>query len=192
MDLNRLKQMVSQCKNCELCHTRKHTVFGKGNEKAKLMFIGEGPGYYEDQSGVPFVGNAGKLLDNMLAAISLSLDDVYIANIVKCRPPQNRNPYPKEEEACLPYLRQQVKLIEPQIMVCLGSVAAKRIIDPSFSVTRSHGLWVEKGKFWITATYHPSALLRFPDKKKEAWSDLKKIREKYDQCTNKSDEPQIK
>lgn len=185
MNLDLLKEKTLNCKKCPLYETRKHVVFGKGNPKSRIMLIGEGPGYHEDQTGIPFVGNAGKLLDKMLGAISLTMEDVYIANIVKCRPPQNRNPKREEEDACLPILREQVKCINPELLICLGSVAAKRIISEDFSVTKSHGIWIPRGNFWLMATYHPSALLRFPDKKREAWEDLQKIRDQYRKIAKK-------
>ena len=169
------------CQKCDLWKTRRNVVIGKGNKNADIMFIGEGPGEQEDIQGYPFVGPAGQLLDRMLAAIDMSVDDVYIANIVKCRPPSNRDPKEEEQQACINYLRYQLKLIEPKIIVCLGRIAAKAIIDPDFKITKQRGQWVERKGYWITATYHPSALLRDESKKRPAWEDFKSIRDKYNQ-----------
>jgi len=169
------------CQKCDLWKTRRNVVIGKGNRNADIMFIGEGPGEQEDIQGYPFVGPAGQLLDRMLAAIDMSLDDVYIANIVKCRPPSNRDPKEEEQQACINYLRYQLKLIEPKIIVCLGRIAAKAIIDPDFKITKQRGQWTERKGYWITATYHPSALLRDESKKRPAWEDFKSIRDKYNQ-----------
>lgn len=155
-------------------------VFGSGNKEASLMFIGEGPGQQEDQTGLPFVGRSGKLLDKILKAINIERGDVYIANIVKCRPPNNRDPEENEKKQCLPFLRNQFSLIEPKIIVCLGRVAAQSIIKPKFRITREHGIWTERKGYYMTATYHPSALLRDPSRKREAWEDFKKIRKKLD------------
>lgn len=172
-------QRVAVCNGCALCNGRTHTVFGEGNREADLLFIGEGPGFEEDKQGRPFVGPAGKLLDKMLAAISLRREDVYIANIVKCRPPQNRIPFPEEAAACLPYLRGQAALIKPSIIVCLGATAARHIIDPNISIKKQHGIWKESRGVHMTATYHPAALLRDEGKKREAWADMQSIRDTY-------------
>ena len=145
---------------------------------ASLMFIGEGPGREEDLSGRPFVGAAGQLLDKMIAAIGMRREEVYIANIVKCRPPGNREPKEEEAKACLPYLRRQVYLIKPKIIVCLGATALRYVIDPNARITRVRGQWVERKGYWLIATYHPAALLRDPAKKYEAWEDFKRIRDK--------------
>ena len=179
--LDELKHIVSQCKSCELHKGRNHTVFGEGNEHARIMFIGEGPGYYEDQKGEPFVGKAGQLLDKMLDAIELKREDIYIGNIVKCRPPNNRNPLEEECAVCIEYLRWQVKLIDPDILVCLGAVAARNIISSDFRISKDRGVWIEKGKFHIMATYHPAALLRDVNKKRDAWEDFKSLKEKYEE-----------
>ncbi|MGN1318775.1 MAG: uracil-DNA glycosylase family protein, partial [Lachnospirales bacterium] len=173
--------ICNNCTRCQLHTTRHNVVFGVGNEKSDILFVGEGPGYYEDMQGEPFVGAAGKLLDKMLLSIGLSRKDVYIANIVKCRPPNNRDPLPEEREACIPYLRHQFKLIRPKIIVCLGRIAATSIIDPNFKITKSRGIWYNKKGIDIIATYHPSALLRDESKKKDAWTDLKSIRKKLDE-----------
>ena len=156
-----------------------------GNKNAKIMFIGEGPGQQEDLQGQPFVGPAGQLLDKMLSAIGLTVNDVYIANIVKCRPPNNRDPLAEEWEACMPWLRQQFSIIQPKIVVCLGRIAAQRMIRPNFSVSKEHGQWVEKNGVFFTATLHPAALLRNPIQKPIAFEDYVAIREKIQQiCTH--------
>lgn len=173
------------CKKCRLWEMRTHVVIGDGNKNADIMFIGEGPGQQEDLQGVPFVGPAGQLLDKMLGAISLNREDVYIANIVKCRPPGNRDPHDDEQRACMNYLRYQLMLVKPKIIVCLGRIAAKAIIDPDFRITRDRGEWVERKGYWITATFHPSALLRDETKKRPAWEDFKSIREKLKEITDK-------
>lgn len=144
------------------------------------MFIGEAPGEKEDMSGIPFVGAAGKLLDRFLEAVDISREDVYIANILKCRPPKNRDPLPIEEDACIDYLREQVKLIDPEIIVCLGRISAMRLIKPDFKITKEHGTWFEKAGKKICAVYHPSALLRDPRKKEDMLMDMKNIRRMLD------------
>ncbi len=173
-----LQAMCGQCQKCSLADTRHNVVFGDGNPNADLMFVGEGPGEQEDLSGIPFVGAAGQLLDQMLTIIDLDRSQYYIANIVKCRPPRNRDPQNIEQDACLPYLRAQVKLVRPKLIVCLGRIAAQRLIDPNYRITREHGQWVQKGSFWMTAIYHPSALLRDVNKRPETFDDLIGIREK--------------
>ncbi len=176
--LDELETIVHRCKSCPLSKTRTNVVFGEGNENSRIMFIGEGPGYYEDKMGRPFVGKAGQLLDNMLKAINLTRKDIYIANIVKCRPPNNRDPKEEESKVCIEYLRWQVKIINPSILVCLGRIAAINIIDSNLKITKDRGKWVKKGKFYMMATYHPAALLRDKNKKKDSWEDFKKIRDK--------------
>ena len=174
-----LESACAGCAACDLCRGRHNVVFGVGQRDADVMFIGEGPGEQEDLQGEPFVGAAGKLLDEMLCIIDLDRNkNCYIANIVKCRPPQNRDPAEEEQDACIGYLRQQVSLIRPKIIVCLGRIAAKRIIDPEYRITREHGVWVEKNGIWMTAIYHPSALLRDLGKRPETFRDLLSIREK--------------
>lgn len=173
------------CQKCDLWRTRTNVVIGKGNKNADIMFIGEGPGEQEDLQGYPFVGPAGQLLDKMLGAINLSIDDVYIANVVKCRPPHNRDPKEEEQQSCMNYLRYQFKLVEPKIVVCLGRIAAQAIIDKDFRITRQRGQWFERKGYWFTATYHPSALLRDAEKKRPAWEDFKSIRNKYEELKNK-------
>lgn len=173
-----LEKRCQNCRECSLCETRTNVVFGDGSRTAEIMFVGEGPGAHEDEQGVPFVGKAGQLLDDMLAIIGLDRTMVYIANIVKCRPPQNRDPLGVEQDACIGYLRNQVALVRPKIIVCLGRIAAKRLIDPDYRITRQHGQWVERNGVWMTAIYHPSALLRDVSKRPETFDDLLAIRTK--------------
>lgn len=173
-----LEKECNNCTACGLCQGRNRVVFGVGPRTADIMLIGEGPGEQEDLKGEPFVGLAGQLLDDMLSIIDLSRSNCYIANIVKCRPPRNRDPLEDEQEACIGYLRNQVALIQPKIIVCLGRIAAKRIIDPDFRITREHGTWIKKNNIWMTAIYHPSALLRDVSKRPETFEDLIGIRKK--------------
>ena len=179
MDWKVLERACSSCEKCQLCQTRNHVVFGVGPKNADIMFIGEGPGEQEDLQGEPFVGAAGKFLDEMLSIIDLGRHNCYIANIVKCRPPRNRDPEESEQQACIGYLRNQVALIRPKIIVCLGRVAAKKLIDPDYRITREHGQWVCSNGVWMTSIYHPSALLRDLAKRPETFEDLLSIREKY-------------
>lgn len=178
LDWDSLMQTCQTCAKCALCETRHNVVFGVGPRNADILFVGEGPGEQEDLQGEPFVGPAGKLLDDMMSIIDLNRENAYIANIVKCRPPRNRDPQEAEQDACVDYLRNQVALIQPKIIVCLGRIAATRLIRPDFRITREHGTWTERGGVWITATYHPSALLRDVSKRPDAFDDLLKIREK--------------
>jgi len=173
-----LENTCLSCTRCGLCNTRKQVVFGVGRKNADILFVGEGPGEQEDLQGEPFVGAAGKLLDDMLSIIDLDRSNCYIANIVKCRPPRNRDPEEAEQDACIGYLRNQVALIQPKIIVCLGRVAAKRLISPNYRITREHGSWVCSNGVWMTAIYHPSALLRDISKRPETFEDLLDIREK--------------
>lgn len=173
-----LRQVCEQCQKCELGASRTNLVFGDGNPNAEIMFVGEGPGQQEDLTGTPFVGPAGQLLDRMLEIIDLDRTKYYIANIVKCRPPRNRDPLAGEQDACIDYLREQVKLVRPKIIVCLGRIAAVRLISPDYRITREHGQWVQRSGFWMTAIYHPSALLRDESKRPETFDDLISIREK--------------
>lgn len=181
MGLSDLKEKCAACTACRLSATRTNCVFGTGNEGAELMFVGEAPGEQEDLSGIPFVGKAGQLLDKFLAAVEIPREKVYIANILKCRPPQNRDPLPDEEDACIGYLREQVRLIRPRVIVCLGRISAMRLIKPDFKITKEHGIWFEKGGFFMTAVYHPAFLLRDPRKKEDMLTDMKKIRCKLDE-----------
>lgn len=177
--LSQLRESILGCTACGLCAGRKNVVFGTGVEHARVLFIGEGPGKHEDEQGEPFVGAAGALLDRMLDAVDLSrTQNIYIANMVKCRPPQNRDPAPEETEACLGYLREQVRLIRPAIIVCLGRIAAMRLISPDFKVTRQHGQFFEKNGVWMMGTLHPAALLRNPAQKPAAFEDFLALREK--------------
>lgn len=179
MDFETLKRECLVCRRCGLCETRTNVVFGMGSPRAEVMFIGEGPGRNEDEQGLPFVGRSGKLLDQYLEAIDLSREkNVFIANIVKCRPPENRDPLPEEWDACLPWLREQFRLIRPKIVVCLGRIAAQRLIRPDFSVTKEHGQFEEKNGVLFTATLHPAALLRNPTQKPAAFADYVALREK--------------
>ena len=178
-DWNELEARCMSCQKCPLADGRHNVVFGVGPRNAEVMFIGEGPGEQEDLQGEPFVGPAGKLLDDMLSILDLDRkENCYIANIVKCRPPRNRDPLETEQEACIGYLRNQVALIQPKIIVCLGRIAAKKLIDPDFRITRQHGQWFRRGDFWMMATFHPSALLRDVSKRPEAFDDLMSLRGK--------------
>lgn len=183
--LSELEQIVKKCNRCPLSKTKTNTVFGEGKEESIIMFVGEGPGYNEDKIGKPFVGRAGELFDKMLKAIDLSRDDVYITNIVKCRPPNNRNPLETESSNCIEFLRWQVRIVNPDIIVCLGAVAARNIIQKDFMITKNRGIWYERGKFNIMATYHPAAILRDVNKKKDAWEDFKSIKEMHDKIKSK-------
>lgn len=178
--LEEIKKDCEKCEKCELCQTRTNVVFGVGNENARLMFIGEAPGQKEDESGIPFVGAAGKLLDKYLDAVGIAREDVYIANILKCRPPKNRDPLPAEEDMCIGYLREQVLAIRPKVIVCLGRISAMRIIKPDFKITAEHGQWFNKNGYDVCAVYHPAALLRDPRKKDEMLADMMAIKEKMD------------
>ena len=171
-DMESLENVALHCTKCALSETRHHVVFGEGNIHARLMFIGEGPGYDEDRTGVPFVGKAGKLLDDVFHKVGISRQDVYIGNIVKCRPPNNRNPEPQEMEACLDYLRNQVMLIKPEVIVLLGSVALKCILGKEYFITKSRGQWIEKRGIRYMPTFHPAAVLRDESKLESFTSDL--------------------
>ena len=169
------------CRVQPVCERASNVVFGAGNPRAKVMFIGEGPGRNEDLQGEPFVGAGGQLLDKYLAAVDLDRrTNIYIANIVKCRPPQNRDPLQEEQEACMDWLRNQTALLRPKIIVCLGRIAAMRIIKPDFKITREHGQFFKKGNIYMTATLHPAALLRNPAQKPAAFDDFLKLRDKID------------
>lgn len=178
------KNLESRCRSCTACElhkTRTNCVFGSGNKNADILFVGEAPGEREDLSGTPFVGRAGQLLDKFLAAVDIDRDSVYIANILKCRPPKNRDPLPSEEDACMDFLREQVRLIRPKIIVCLGRISAMRLIKPDFKITKEHGTWEKRGSFLITAVYHPALLLRDPRKKEDMLEDMKKIKAMLDE-----------
>ena len=182
-----LTEEITRCQKCRLCAGRTYPVPGEGNPHARLMFIGEGPGRDEDQTGRPFVGRAGQLLDKMIGAIGLSREEVFIANVVKCRPPQNRAPEADEVAACMPYLRAQVGLIRPQVIVLLGSSALGAILGPDHRITRERGAWIERKGVWFMPTFHPAALLRDESKKRPGWEDLKRVRDKLQEL--QADEP---
>ena len=179
-----LERECGACHACALADTRTNVVFGDGAADAEILLVGEGPGQQEDEQGVPFVGPAGKLLDDMLEIIGLDRTKVYVANIVKCRPPRNRDPLNVEQDACIGWLRRQTALLRPKIIVCLGRIAAKAIIREDFKITAEHGKWFERGGVQMTAIYHPSALLRDADKRPETFVDLKNIQAKVREiCT---------
>lgn len=169
---------IQACERCPLHQGIHHKVPGQGSANAKLMIVGEGPGYEEDRQGLAFVGPAGQLLTRMLAAIGLSRDEVYIANVVKCRPPANRVPSPDEARECLPYLRAQTALIRPRVILILGGTALRYLVDEGARITASRGRWIHRKGVWMLPTYHPSALLRDPDKKRDAWKDMQLLRDK--------------
>ena len=174
-----LEARCLSCRRCALADTRTNVVFGTGVKTAEILFVGEGPGEQEDLKGEPFVGRAGQLLDDMLSLIGLSREtNFYIANIVKCRPPQNRDPLNTEQDACIGWLEEQVALLRPKIIICLGRVAAMRLIKPDFKITQEHGQWFRQGDCFLTAIYHPAALLRDPSKRPETFEDLKSIQAK--------------
>ena len=181
-----LKQECLSCRRCALSDTRTNVVFGVGPQDAEIMLVGEGPGEQEDLTGEPFVGRAGQLLDEMLSLVGLSRrENVYIANIVKCRPPQNRDPLNTEQDACIGYLRRQAALIRPKIIVCMGRVAANRLIHEDYKITQEHGQWAEKAGVHMTSIYHPAALLRDVGKKPDTFQDLKSIQRKVREvCTH--------
>ena len=182
MDWDTLKAECLACRRCELCTGRTHVVFGQGVQTAEVLFVGEGPGQSEDEQGLPFVGRSGQLLDKYLFAIDLDRSkNCYIANIVKCRPPQNRDPLPTESEACMPWLREQFKLLQPKIVVCLGRIASQRMIRTDFSVTKEHGTFVQKNDVWFMGTFHPAALLRQAQNKPAAFADFVALRDKINE-----------
>ena len=179
MEWDALQETTLHCTACKLCERRKNVVFGVGNPQAEIMLIGEGPGQHEDEQGEPFVGRSGQLMDKMLNYIDLDRSrNIYIANIVKCRPPQNRDPEQTEIAACMGYLRNQVALIRPKIIVCVGRIAAMTLIQPDYRVTRQHGEWVEKKGVYMMGTFHPAALLRNPRQTQLAFADFLSLREK--------------
>ena len=176
-----LEEVVKQCRKCRLCETRKNVVFGVGNREADIMLIGEGPGADEDAQGEPFVGKAGKLMNMAFDMLGIKREEVYIANIVKCRPPNNRNPQDDEAENCLDYLRNQVILVKPKIIVLLGSVALKNILGKEYGITASRGKWIEKKGILYMPTWHPAALLRDENKKIDFIKDLKQVIKRYNE-----------
>lgn len=177
-----------QCNACKLCKTRNSVVFGEGNIHADVMFIGEGPGADEDRLSRPFVGRAGQLLEKGINALGWTRNDIYICNVVKCRPPNNRVPEADEISACLNWLRNQTALVRPKIIVCLGSTAAKTVISGDFKISLMRGKWVEKNGFLIMPTFHPAALLRDEGKKAPFWRDLKEVKRKYEEIRAKENE----
>ena len=182
--LEELENSIKNCNKCKLCSGRKNIVFGVGNKNSDIMFIGEGPGADEDDQGIPFVGKAGQLMNKAFEGLGIKRDEVYIANIVKCRPPQNRNPEKDEAEACINYLRNQVVIIKPKIIVLLGNVALKNILGEEYSITKVRGTWIEKKGIWYMPTFHPAALLRDESKKIDFWKDLKTVIEKLKEIEN--------
>jgi DNA polymerase len=174
-----LQAAMANCCRCDLHRTRKNIVFGEGNLQAKLMFIGEGPGFYEDCSGRPFVGDAGKLLDKMITAMQFTREEVYIANIVKCRPPNNRNPLPAEAACCLPFLKQQIDLIRPEVIVLLGAVAVKYLLGATGGIREMRGKWTSYENIPVLPTFHPAYLLREKSAKRDAWKDLQLVMARF-------------
>ena len=170
-----LKNECLNCRRCGLCETRHHVVFGVGPQDAEVLFIGEGPGEQEDLKGEPFVGRGGKLLDDMLELIDLDRTKIYIGNMVKCRPPKNRDPLETEQMACAEWLQRQIALLQPKIIVCLGRISAMKFIKPDFRITKEHGQWFDIDGRRVMALYHPAALLRDPNKRLETFDDLKRL-----------------
>lgn len=180
MSLSDIRQRCQGCTKCALHETRTNIVFGDGNENARLMFVGEAPGKNEDLQGIPFVGAAGKLLNRYLEAVGIPREAVYIANILKCRPPQNRDPLPEEEDACIAYLDEQIETIKPAMIICLGRISAKRLIKPDFAITKERGIWFSRNGYRIMAIYHPAALIYDTKKKEVTFDDFKMLKEEYD------------
>lgn len=178
--LDEIRKECEGCRKCSLAETRTNVVFGVGNPHADVMFIGEAPGEKEDLSGIPFVGAAGKLFDKYLVAVGIPREEIYIANMLKCRPPKNRDPKPEEQDLCIEYLREQVRAVSPKLIVCLGRIAAMRLIKLDFRITAEHGIWFERGAFSVCAVYHPSALLRDPRKKDDMLADMMEIKRRLD------------
>lgn len=173
-----LKSFVDTCRRCSLCQTRKKAVMGKGNLNSPVLFIAEAPGANEDRDGIPFTGRSGEMFDRLLANAGMSREEIYLTNVVKCHPPGNRDPRPEEQEACIPYLKYETLLLHPRIIVCLGRIAAQRIIRPDYRITREHGTFLYRKHVWLTAVYHPSAILRDETKFEETARDFRAIREK--------------
>ena len=182
MTLDELELECKNCTKCGLCEGRTNLVFGVGKKDADIMLIGEGPGENEDLQGEPFVGRSGKLLDKFLESVDLSRNkNVYIANMVKCRPPKNRDPKPEEQDMCIAWLREQFKIIRPKIIICVGRISAQRLIAPDFRVTKQHGEFIEKNGVLMMGTYHPAAILRNPNNKELAYQDWLKVRDKIEE-----------
>lgn len=173
--LERIREDIGDCTRCRLCERRNKIVFGAGSAKAELVFVGEGPGHDEDIQGLPFVGRAGKLLTDMIVAMGLTRDAVYIANVVKCRPPENRVPERDEVATCAPFLLRQLEVIQPKVIVCLGNVAAQNLLGTNKSISSFRGQWFDFRGSKLLATYHPAYLLRNPTAKGDVWTDLKKV-----------------
>lgn len=173
-----LKGFVDNCTRCPLAKTRNRAVMGRGSLKSKILFIAEAPGNNEDADGVPFTGRSGEIFDELLSQAGMNREDIYLTNVVKCHPPKNRDPRPEEQEACIPYLKYETYLIKPRIIVCLGRIAAQRIISPEYRISREHGMFRFRKDTWLTAVYHPSAILRDPMKMEETRHDFEKIMEK--------------
>ena len=179
-EFEKLKTEVLSCSKCQLSRTRKNVVFGEGNPDAEIFLIGEGPGHEEDLTGRAFVGRSGQLLDKILAACGFNRKDhVFIGNIIKCRPPGNRVPLPEERSSCLPYLLKQIEIIHPKIIILLGATALNGLVDPKLRITKVRGSWIKWNDLWAMPTFHPSALLRNPNLKRETWEDFKKVVFKY-------------
>lgn len=184
-EFEKLKTEVLSCSKCQLSRTRKNVVFGEGNPDAEVFLIGEGPGRDEDLTGRAFVGRSGHLLDKILAACGFNRKDhVFIGNILKCRPPGNRVPLPEERAACLPFLLKQIKIIHPKIIILLGATALNGLVDPKLRITKVRGSWIKWNDLWTMPTFHPSALLRNPNLKRETWEDFKKVVFKYKELVN--------
>lgn len=175
-----LRKEALKCERCKLREVCNQVVMGEGSLENKIMFIGEGPGVNEDKEGRPFVGKAGKLLDKIFNSVNINREDVYISNIIKCRPPNNRTPSISEAEACMPILKSEIELIDPKVIVTLGSTALKYLVDPDMSITKNRGQWIERGKYYILPTFHPAYLLRNPNVKKSVWRDFKLISKAID------------
>ena len=176
-----LKNFVDHCTRCELCRTRNHPVMGKGNLNSPVLFIAEAPGRNEDRDGVPFTGKSGELFDRLLETIGMDREAIYLTNVVKCHPPGNRDPKPEEQELCIPYLKYETLLLRPKMIVCLGRIAAQRIIRPDYRITREHGTFLERKNVWMTAVYHPSAVLRDETKLPQIQEDFWKIKKKLEE-----------
>ncbi len=170
-----LKEFVDHCTHCPLSQTRNRAVMGRGSLNSPILFIAEGPGRNEDRDGIPFTGRSGEVFDRLLTGIGMKREDIYITNIVKCHPPGNRDPFPAEQEACMPYLKYETLLLRPKIIVCLGRIAAQRIIRPDYRIMREHGTFLFRKNVWLTSCYHPSAILRDPSKFSETQNDFHTI-----------------
>lgn len=177
-----LKKFVDTCRRCSLCQTRNKAVMGKGNLHSPVLFIAEAPGASEDRDGIPFTGRSGVLFDRLLEQVGMSREEIYLTNVVKCHPPGNRDPRPEEQEACIPYLKYETLLLRPRIIVCLGRIAAQRIIRQDYRITREHGTFLFRKNVWLTAVYHPSAILRDESKMEETIRDFQAIRAKIQEC----------